>query len=441
MFSNKDIKDMIVPLFLEQLLLMLVGIVDTFNIAYCGEAAVSGVSLVNQLSTIFIMLFTALASGGAIVVSQYIGSGDQEKTLRSSSQLLMFSTVFALVVSLLVFIFHKQILVFFFGKVSEDVMEACVTYMKISIYSYIFLAIYNSGAALYRCMAKTNVTMYVSIVANVLNVIGNCIGIYVLHAGVAGVAWPTFISRFFSAVVITILCFKKSNTARYTMKDTCMMDYTILKKICAIALPNGIENGIFQFVKVALSSIVAMFGTYQIAANGIAQSIWSLAALMSTALGPVFITIIGQCCGANDLRQTEYYFKKLIRISLILSIAWNGIILAGTPFFMKFYQIAPETRNLVVQLVIIHNIFNGFALPLASPLGSGLRATGDVKFTMAISIVTTVCVRFVFSYVFALVFNMGVIGIAYAMCMDWVFKGFVYLYRFRSGKWKQFKII
>ncbi len=432
---------MIVPLFLEQLLLMLVGIVDTFNIAYCGEAAVSGVSLVNQLSTIFMMLFTALASGGAIVVSQYIGSGDQKKIIRSSSQLLMFSTVFAFVLSVLVFIFHKQILVFFFGKVSQDVMEACVTYMKISIYSYIFLAIYNAGAALYRCMAKTNVTMYVSIVANVLNVIGNCIGIYVLHAGVAGVAWPTFIARLFSAVVITCLCFQKSNIARYTMKDICMADYPILQKICAIALPNGIENGIFQFVKVALSSIVAMFGTYQIAANGIAQSIWSLAALMSTVLGPVFITIIGQCCGANDLEQTQYYFKKLIKISLILSIAWNLIILAGTPFLMKFYHIAPETRSLVIQLVIIHNIFNGFALPLASPLGFGLRATGDVKFTMVISIITTICVRLVFSYLFALVLNMGVIGIAYAMCMDWVFKGFVYLYRYRSGKWKQFKII
>lgn len=441
MFSNKDIKNIIVPLFLEQLLLMLVGIVDTFNIAYCGEAAVSGVSLVSQLSTIFIMLFTALANGGAIVVSQYIGSGDQHKTIRASSQLLMFSTVFAVVLSLFVYIFHKQLLVFFFGKVSKEVMESCVIYMKISTYSYIFLAIYNAGAAVYRCLAKTNVTMYVSIATNVLNVIGNCLGIYVLQAGVAGVAWPTVIARAFSAIVITYLCFKKNNVAHYSLQDICMVDAPILKKICVIALPNGIENGVFQFVKVALSSIVAMFGTYQIAANGIGQSIWSMAALMSLALGPVFITIIGQCCGANDYQQTQYYFKKLISLSLILSLGWNAIILAGTPFLMQFYNIAPQTKSLVIQLVIIHNIFNGFAFPLASSLGSGLRATGDVKFTMVISIVSTVCVRLVFSYVLALVCNMGVIGIAYAMCMDWVFKGFIYLHRYRSEKWRQYKII
>lgn len=440
MFSSKDLKNMILPLFLEQLLLMLVGIVDTFNIAYCGEAAVSGVSLVNQFSTIFIMLFTALASGGAVIVSQYIGSKDREKSSCAASQLLSFSTYFALGLSVVTFLFHKQLLHFLFGKVEPAVMEACITYMRLSIYSYVFLAIYNAGAAVQRSMGKTKVTMYISIISNIINVIGNCIGIYVLHAGVAGVAWPTFIARMFSAFVITWLCFKL-DFVTYRVQNIFAFDGDILMRICRVAIPNGIENAVFQFVKVSLSSIVALFGTYQIAANGVAQSIWSLAALMSTAMGPVFVTVIGQCMGAGDKEQARSYFKKLIRIAIILSVGWNLFILCITPFFMRFYNLSAETKTLIIQLVILHNLFNGFALPLASPLGAGLRAAGDVRFTMVLSIITTICVRLVFSYIFALIFQMGVMGIAVAMCMDWLFKGSVQYWRYQSDKWENFRLI
>lgn len=293
MFSNKELRSMIITLFFEQLLVMLVGIVDTFVVSSCGEAAVSGVSLVNQFNTIFIYLFTALASGGAIIVSQYIGNKDEKRTVLSSSQLLMFSIVFSIVLSILVLIFNKQLLGLLFGKVESDVMKACVTYLRISAYSYPALAIYNAGAALYRSMTKTKVTMYISFAANIINVVGNIIGVYVLKAGVAGVAYPSLISRVFSAIIITVLCFNKKLKAYYDSKDIFRFDGKMLKRILNIAIPNGVENGIFQLVKVALSSIVAMFGTYQIAANGVAQSIWSLAALVGSAMGPVFITVIG----------------------------------------------------------------------------------------------------------------------------------------------------
>ena len=284
MFSNKDLKDMIVPLFFEQLLVMLVGIVDTFIISYVGEAAVSGVSLVNSFNTIFIYLFTALASGGAVVISQYIGNKDQKNSVRSSSQLLMFSTLFSIVLAIFVLIFHKPILTALFGKVDADVMAACVTYIKISAYSYPFIAIYNAGAALYRSMTKTKTTMYISIWSNLINIVGNCIGVFVLNAGVAGVAVPSLIARAFSAIVITWLCFNTKLTTYYTKADIFVFDKSILKKVLNIAIPNGIENGIFQFVKVALSSVVALFGTYQIAANGMAQSIWSLASIIGLAM-------------------------------------------------------------------------------------------------------------------------------------------------------------
>ncbi|WP_233541830.1 MULTISPECIES: MATE family efflux transporter [Coprobacillaceae] len=441
MFSNKDLRNMIVPLFMEQFLVMLVGIIDTFVVSYVGEAAVSGVSLVNSFNTIFIYLFTALASGGAVVISQYLGSKDQNNTVKSSSQLLMFSTLFSIVLGILVLIFSQSLLSFLFGKVETSVMDACMTYLKISAYSYPALAIYNAGAAMYRSMTKTSTTMYLSIVSNIINVIGNMIGVFVLHAGVAGVAYPSLIARAFSAIVITILLFNKKYEAHYVKEWLFKFDFSLLKKMLNIAIPNGIENGIFQLVKVALSSVVAMFGTYQIAANGVAQSIWSLAALVGSAMGPVFITVVGQCMGASDIDQADYYFKKLMKITLVLSIAWNAFILAITPVFMNFYVLSDKTKELIIILVAIHNIFNTVAFPFSGPLSNGLRATGDVKYTMIVSIASTVGGRLVFSLIFAIYFNMGVIGIALAMCLDWSIRGIIFFLRYKSHKWTQFKVI
>lgn len=441
MFSDRELKNMIVPLFLEQLLVMLVGLADTLVVSFVSEAAVSGVSLVNSFNTVFIYLFTALASGGAVVISQYIGHREQETAGQAASQLLMISTLFSLVMGLLVLWGNETLMGLMFGRVEPDVMAACVTYLRISAYSYPAIAVYNAGAALYRSFGKTSTTMYISILSNGINVAGNLIGVFVLKAGVAGVAWPSLIARTFSAVAITALCFSKQNPVWYKPKWIFRWDSPLLGRMLRIAVPNGFESGIFQLVKVALSSVVALFGTYQIAANGIAQSIWSMAALVCIAMGPVFITVIGQCMGAGDIPQAEFYFKRLMKITVGLSVSWNGLIFAATPVLMRFYAIESETKALVIWLVLIHNIFNTIAFPFADPLGKGLRAAGDVRFTTGISIFTTVGVRLVLSLLFGLVLDMGVLGIAWAMCADWAIRGVIFQLRFRSGKWKAFQVI
>lgn len=432
---------MIVPLFLEQLLVMLVGIADTLVISYAGEAAVSGVSLVNQFNTIFIYLFTALASGGAVVISQYIGRRENDMAGETAGQLLMFSTLFAVAISIVILAAHEAILGVLFGKVEEQVMDACVTYLVISAYSYPALAIYNAGAAVYRSLGKTNVTMYISVISNVINVIGNIIGVFVLDAGVAGVAWASFIARAFSAVAITILCFSKSDTVSYRCEWIFSLNKSLMKSILNVAVPNGVENGIFQLVKVALSSIVALFGTYQIAANGVAQSIWSMAALAGVAMGPVFITVIGQCMGSGNVNAAEYYFKKLAKITLVLSVAWNFLIFILTPVLLNVYSLSAETARLVIILVLIHNIFNGIAFPFSGAFSNGLRAAGDVRFTMYVSVASTIAVRLALSWLLGVVMEMGVIGIAIAMVCDWVIRAVIFIGREKTGKWKNFKVI
>lgn len=423
-FSNHDLGVLIVPLFLEQLLEVLVGVADTFMVSYAGEASVSGVSLVNMFNTVFIFLFSALAAGGAVVVSQYIGSHDEKNGSLSAGQLVMIAAVFSTAAMIFSLALNRQLLRLLFGEVDRDVMEACVTYLQISAYSYPAIAVYNAGAAVYRSMGKTRVTMNISLAANGINITGNAIGVFIFHAGVAGVAYPSLIARTFSAVVILFLCFRQQEgmpdsrenkrpvCVRLKWKNILWWEGGMVKRILGIAVPNGIENGLFQLTKVALSSITALFGTVQIAANGVAQSFWSVAALMGTALGLAFVTVIGQCMGAGDTDAAEYYMKKLLRITFLASILWNALILLAAPLVLKGYA-----------------------------LSNGLRAAGDVKFTMYVSIVSTIGCRVVFSVLFGIYLYMGVIGIAFAMCLDWMIRAAFFWSRFRKGKWKEFRVI
>ncbi|MBQ8830942.1 MAG: MATE family efflux transporter [Oscillospiraceae bacterium] len=441
MFSNKDLRKLIIPLFIEQLLVMLVGMADTFIVSYAGESAVSGVSLVNSFNTVIIYLFTALASGGAVIISQYIGSSNTHNARKSAGQLLMISTVISIIISAIILVLNRSLLKLLFGKVEADVMDACITYLRISAFSFPMLSIYNSGAALCRSIGKTKITMYISTAANIINIIGNLIGVFVLHAGVAGVAYPTLIARTFSAIAITVYCFVHSQDIKYTVCSIFTWDSDLLKRILHIAIPNGVENGIHQLVKVALSSLTALFGTYQIAANGVAQSIWSFAGMTGLAMAPVFTTVIGQCMGAQDINAANYYFKKLSKISFALSVGWNGIILALTPLFIRYFSLSAETRDLVVFLVLLNNIFNGLFYPFAGPFGNGLRAAGDVRFSMFVTVFLTVFGRLLFSYIFMIICDLGVVGIPLGIGLDLLIRGSIFIIRYKSQKWTKFKLI
>lgn len=441
MFNRRELQKMIIPLFFEQLLVMLVGMADTLVVSFAGEAAVSGVSLVNQFNTIFIYLFTALASGGAVVISQYIGRADRKNSVLASGQLLRFSVVLSVVLGGVVLAGNRMLLGLMFGKVAPDVMEACVTYLRISAYSYPALAVYNAGASLQRSLGKTKTTMYVSLVSNIINLVGNAIGVFVLHAGVAGVAWPSLIARTFSAVAMTVLCFNSREEAYFEKKTIFRHDGEMLRKILGIAVPNGIENAVFQLVKVGLSSVVALFGTYQIAANGIAQSFWSFAAIMGLSMQPVYTTVIGRCMGAGDVQGAEQYFHKLNKLTLVLSLGWNLLVAVIAMPVLQLYSLEDQTRELVFVLILIHNLFNSLVYPFFGPLGVGLRAAGDVKYTMTVSILSTLLGRLLFSFIFALVFHWGVIGIALAMAVDWCLRGALFYWRMRSKKWAQFQVI
>jgi putative MATE family efflux protein len=432
---------MIIPLMIEHLLQMVVGIADTMMVSYAGEATVSGVSLDTMIYTVFIYLFTALGTGGAVVVAQYIGHGEKKNSDHAASQIYFIAGVVSLVAMVLMLVVRRGLLGIMYPTVDKDVMDACQTYLWIVTLSFPANALYNAGAALYRSMGRTRTTMYVSFGMNILNVAGNAIGIFVLHAGAAGVAWPTTISWYFAAIVMTALCTRKEADVTLTISDALRFDKQMVKRISQIASPNAIENTLFQLARVLLGTLTATFGTAHIAANGIGQTIWSLSAAMCVVMNPIAITVIGQCMGAGDLEQVEWYMKKIVRLSLLLSTLWNFFILALTPLILPFYAVSAETKRLLWIVVIIHNAFASFAQPFSHPLSSGLRATGDAKFTMWAAIFSTIVCRTVLSSILGLWMKLGVIGIAIAMGLDWCIKGTICVFRWKSGKWRSFKVI
>ncbi len=440
-FSNALLKAMIVPLLIEQLLQMIVGLTDTMMVSHAGEAVVAGVGLDTMIYTIFIYLFTAIAAGGSVVVAQYIGSRDRENSCLAASQIFHLAGVMSLVCMVLILLFGSGLLHLMYPSTEPATMRACETYLRIVALSFPANAIYNAGAGLYRTMGKTAVTMRVSLLANIINVIGNAIGIFVLHAGAAGVAWPTVISWYLAASVMTVLCFRDGQEVRIRWSGMLCLHPGMAKRILGVAIPNSVENTLFQAAKVILGMLVATFGTSQIAANTTGQTFWSLAACMSVSMSTVFITVIGQCVGAGDTEAAEWYMRKLTRISLVLAVIWNAFVMLLTPLLLPLYDLGADTKRLILIIVAIHNLFAAFVQPFSGPLSSGLRAAGDVKFTMWASIFATVFCRTLLSYVLALWLHLGVIGITLAMVMDWCIKAALDIARFRSGKWKDKKVI
>ena len=440
-FSNAALKAMIVPLLIEQLLQVVVGLADTMMVSYAGEAVVAGVGLDTMVYTIFIYLFTAVSAGGAVVVSQYIGSRERDSADLAASQIFHLAGVLSMVCMALMVIFGSELLMAMYPSTEPTTMEACKTYMRIVALSFPANALYNAGAAVYRSMGKTRTTMWVSLAANLINVIGNAIGIFVFHAGAAGVAWPTTISWYVAAIVMTMLCMKNQEGVAVQPGQILKPEVAMARRILGVAIPNSIENTLFQAAKVVLGMLVATFGTSQIAANTTGQTFWSVAACMGMSMGTVFITVVGQCVGAGDTEAAEWYIHKLTRLSLVLATVWNIVVMVLTPILLPLYDLSDETKRLILIIVAIHNLFSALVQPFSGPLSSGLRAAGDVKFTMWASIFATVVCRTFLSFVLAKWLGMGVIGIALAMVLDWCIKAVLDIWRFRSGKWKNYRII
>ena len=378
----------------------------------------------------------ALATGGAVVTSQCIGAGRREEACRSARQLVFTEAAITIGISVLVLLFHRQILGLFFGQIEADVMQNAIIYLIISVFSFPLLAVYDSCAALYRSMGNAQITLKISLLMNVINVVGNAIGVYVLKLGVAGVAIPSLVSRGVAGVVLFTLLHNPDNLVFLT-RGKFKVDATIVKRILFIGIPSGIENGIFQLGRVLVVSIIAAFGTSQIAANGVANSLDSMGCIVGQAMSLAMITVIGRCVGAGEEGQVRYYTKKLLGETYFYTAVINSIILLLLPWILQIYGLGEETTRLSYILVMIHDGMAIFLWPASFVLPNMLRACNDVKYTMVVSIFSMITFRIGFSYVFGVHMGWMAVGVWAAMVIDWVFRVLCFVGRYLAGTWRK----
>ena len=440
-FSNKDLRRLILPLIVEQILAIGVGMIDTMMISQEGDAAISGVSLVDMVNHLLITVLAALATGGAVIVSQYIGHRDRDAANRAAGQLITVTTLISVGIAGLCLLLCQPLLSLLFGSIEADVMESAVVYFRISAYSYPFRAVYNACAALFRSMGNSKISMFVSAGMNIVNAIGNAWLIFGLGMGVAGAAYASLFSRALAAAVMFVLLLPEKNHVFLQARTIFRWEWPLVKKILYIACPSGIENGIFQLGRVLVVSIIAGFGTVQIAANAVANNLDAMGCIAGQAMNLAMITVVGRCLGAGDTGQAEYFAKKMMKITYAATAAVNIVIFSNLIWILNIYDLSDDARKLALILICIHNGFAMFLWPASFTLPNVLRAGGDVRFPMVISVTSMIVFRILFSLILGVGCSLGAIGVWIAMVLDWIFRSTNFYIRFKKGKWKTIKVI
>lgn len=440
-FTNAALKALIIPLFIEQVLAISLGMADTMMISYAGEAAVSGVALVDLINVLLINVFAAIATGGAVVVSQYLGKGEFGFGRKAAEQLILAAAVISLIIMVAVLTFKTPFLKLIYQKTEAEVFDNAVTYLRISAYSYPFLAVFQACSALFRSMGNSKISMKVSLAMNIINIAGNALFIFGFRMGVAGAAWASAISRMVGAVILLILVLNRERIIYVSLKGVFRPDKRIMRKILYIGVPSGIEGGIFQLGRVLVVSVITGFGTVQIAANAVANNLDNMGCIGGQAMSLAMVTVVGRCIGARDYEQAEYYVKKLMKVAYALGTVTNGLVLLTLPLVLKLYELSPETTNLATTLIWIHCGVGILIWPAAFTLPGALRAASDVKMVMCVSIFSMVAFRLVFSVILGIYFGMGALGVWLAMLLDWVFRMTVFILRYKGGAWKEKQLI
>ena len=439
LYSNKNLLYLFIPLVIEQGLEYLVGFADSLMVAKVGEAAVSGVSLVDFVMALLISIFTALATGGGAITVQYLGSKKDNEANQSALQMMKVTFYLSIVITLIIFVFKNSILHLLFGSISSDVYHHAMTYLNVVVLSIPFLAIYNGGAAIFRTMNNSKLPMQIMLAMNIVNVIGNALCVFILKMGVEGIAIPTLVSRVGAALLI--LYFSKKTTIHLSQLMNIKINRNMIEKILNIGIPFGIENSMFYLGRLIVLSIVSLFGTASIAANSVGGTLVMFQVLPGTAINLGLTSIISRCIGANDYDQAKYYTKKINRWMHISFIISTVIILLLMPLIMSFYNLSSRATSYVWQIIILHGIMMTLIWPYGYMLPIIFRSSGDAKFPMIVSIISMVICRILFSYILAVIFNMGMMGTWYAMFLDWIVKAIIYTYHYIKGKWMNYQVV
>ncbi|AEF86629.1 MATE efflux family protein [Treponema primitia ZAS-2] len=441
-WNNRAIFRLLWPLIIEQILAVTMGAADTVMVSSVGEFAVSGVNIVDNINNLLIIVFTALCTGGSVVVSQYIGRRDSQNAGSAAKQLVYIVTAASLVVMVIGMIWRRQIITLLYGKVAEDVLNAAAVYFLITALSYPALAVYNANAALFRAMGNSRVTMRIALLVNILNVGGNAFFIFGLRIGVVGAALSTLISRIVAAGVTTVLLVRNRQGA-VSLAGLLKIRFIppMIRIILNVGIPSGLENSMFQLGRLLTQRIFTSFGTSAMAGNAIAGVVNSFSLMPGMAFGLSLITIVGQCIGAGDYVSAKRNTAKIMKLSYITLFIISGTIYIFMENMVSLFNLSPEAHELAKTFLRVHCISMAIGWPMSFGLPNALRAAGDARFVMIVAVISMWTVRVSAAYLLSYTFGIGPLGVWLAMGGDFIVRGSFYLTRWVRGTWEKKTVI
>lgn len=440
-FSSRYIWMLIIPLFIEQVLSVTIGMADTIMVASVGEEAVSGIALVDSISILLIQLFSSFATGGAVIASQYLGKKEVDKAKKSAKALMEITILVSLVILVIGLVGNKRLLRLIFGNITQGVLNNADTYFIFILISYPFLGIINSANALFRSMGKSTITMVVSLIINVINIAGNAILIFGFNMGTAGAGIASLVSRVVGAVILLVVLCNNKHEIHIERFFHLEWNHNIVSKIVNIAVPSGIEGSIFQLGKIMVQAFIAGFGTASIAANATVNNICGFSNIPGVVIGLASITIIGQCCGARRFDSAMYYAKRLLLGTYLVMAITCTFFYFTTPMLVQFYNLSLEGSTLAVSANRACLLWTLAIWPLAFTVPNFIKATGDAKYTMVISISSMWIFRIFFSYLLGVKLGYGLMGVMYGMFFDWICRAIFFTYHFFVSHWQKREIV
>jgi putative MATE family efflux protein len=440
-WNGRNLIHLLWPLVVEQLLAVTMGAVDTVMVSSVGEAAVSGVNIIDNINNLFILAFTSLCTGGAVVVSQYIGRGDGVNARSASRQLYYVVVIAAVLVMIPAMVWRREIIRLLYGAVEQDVMDAASVYFFITALSYPFLGIYNACAALFRSAGNSAVPMWIAFMVNCTNIIGNGILIFGLKMGVEGAAIATLTSRIIAAAVLTVMLVRSRSSIGLGGIQQVSLNRSMAARILKVGIPSGLEGSMFQIGRLLTQRIFTGFGTAAMAGNAIASVINSFSFMPGNAFCLGLLTVVGQCMGAGDLEGAKRNTRRIMKLSWITLFMLSGLIFIFLEPLIGLFHLGPEAHDMAKSFLRVHCISMAAGWTFSFALPSALRASGDVRFVMVSAAVSMFAVRVSAAYFITFALGIGPLGVWIAMGLDFLVRGSLYLSRWKSGKWQEKNVI
>ena len=441
MFSDAALYSLLIPIIVEQFLNALMGMADTMMISNLGSAAISAVSLTDSINTLMIQVFAALAAGGTVICSQYLGQKNIEQCNKAAKQLLLVILVLSSSIAVFCLVFRRPLLSLIFGQVSAEVMDASLIYFGITVMSYPFFALFQGGAGLYRACGDSRLPMRISIITNMMNIVGNAVLVFVIPLGVAGAALSTLLSRVIGAV--WILGYLHRNKQEIVVRNYLSVrpDADMIRRVMWLSVPSGVENGMFQFGKLAIQSSVSTLGTTAIAAQAMTAILENVNGIAGCGVGIGMMTVVGQCLGAGCKDQAVYYIKKLTTWGEAVIIASCAAVYMISGPVVKLAGMEPDAAELCLKMVLLITVVKPVFWAMSFIPAYGFRAAGDVKYTMIVSSLTMWLCRVAGSIFMIRVMHLGILAVWIGMFMDWGVRGIIYRIHFVRGTWLKKSVI